>query len=479
MDLLSTIRKQRDLYAIVQMLQQAGGQVYLVGGCVRDALLGRESQNFDLEVFGLTSSQIIHVLSPTYEIDRVGKSYGILKVRHFDIDIGVPRTEIKTGTLHTDFSVKEDPYLPIEEAIRRRDFTLNAIYYDLQNGKFIDPFDGQSDLAKGILRHTSERFIEDPLRVLRGMQFCARFQLTAVPETVALCRTLSLEALSPERIYQEFLKLILKGQQISLGLRFLRATNWVKFFPEIDRLIGLKQDPIRHPEGDVFEHICHVMDAFAQNRLGDEQDNLTVGFALLCHDFGKAATTFRDAKGIHSYWHEIAGILPARTFMERLRVPKEIMVQALTLVQYHMEPRRFFKKEATDADIRRLAYNVRRLDLLALVGYCDCFGRVENNEEIYNWFLGRARELGVLHAPPRAIIQGRHLIEIGLTPSEQFSKILLQVYHAQLNGAFSTLRDGLQYIQRLKLPFMRVHSVTPEANPFKQKCASLESREKV
>ena len=190
------------------------------------------------------------------------------------------------------------------------------------------------------------------------------------------------------------------------------------------------------------------MDAFATRRTGNFEDDLTVGFALLCHDFGKATTTFRDTRGIHSYWHEIAGILPAKNFMERLGVPKRITLQALTLVQYHMEPRRYFKRSASDADFRRLAYNVRRLDLLVLVGYCDCSGRINNNEEIFDWISKRAQELGVYKSPPKAIIQGRHLISIGLHPDKGFSKILLNTYYAQLNGDFEDVDGGLRYVRK-------------------------------
>jgi tRNA nucleotidyltransferase (CCA-adding enzyme) len=176
---------------------------------------------------------------------------------------------------------------------------------------------------------------------------------------------------------------------------------------------------------------------------------LILGFALLCHDFGKPVTTTKDSKGIHSYWHEIAGILPAKNLMERLRVPKHIILQALTLVRYHMDPRRFFKRKASDGELRRLSYGVNRLDLLILMGYCDCFGRIKDNGAIRDWIANRARALGILKAPPKAIIQGRHLTQLGLSPGKNFSKILLKTYFAQLNGDFSTIEEGLFYAKKL------------------------------
>ncbi|MDR2812522.1 MAG: polynucleotide adenylyltransferase [Puniceicoccales bacterium] len=462
MKLFSVIENRRDLHSIVDLLHANGGHCYLVGGCVRDHLLGLGSQNFDLEIFGLSSEKIIEILKPIHAIDWVGKSYGILKIRGLDIDIGVPREEQKTGPLHTDFAIQENPFLPLEQAIRRRDFTINSIYFDIKNQQIIDPFHGIEDLQRKILRHTSERFSEDPLRVFRGMQFCARFQLIPTPETVKCCKTLSPHSLSPERIYQEFVKLFIQGTQPSLGLNFLQQTDWLKFFPEIHRLVGVEQDPLRHPEGDVFAHTCCTLDAFAKNRTGNFEDDLTLGFALLCHDFGKPATTVKDAKGIHSYWHEIAGILPAKNFMERLRVPKHIILQALTLVQHHMEPRRSFKRKASDGELRRLSYSVTRMDLLILMGYCDCFGRVKQNDEMRAWAIGRAKALGILNAPPKAIIQGRHLIELGLSPCKDFSKMLLKIYFAQLNGNFSTVEGGLLYARNLMFADENLASIQPD-----------------
>ncbi|MDR2806565.1 MAG: HD domain-containing protein [Puniceicoccales bacterium] len=449
MELVSIIENHRDLCDIIRILHAHGGHCYLVGGTVRDHFLSIPSHNFDLEVFNLPSARIIELLRGCYEIDMVGKSYGILKIHGLDIDIGVPRKEQKCGSLHSDFKVQEEPNLPIEEAIKRRDFTINAVYFDIKNQRIIDPFLGIPDLKKRILRHTSERFGEDPLRVLRGMQFCARFNLTADPQTIAYCQGLSCQRLSAERIYQEFAKLFLKGVKPSAGLQFLKHTGWTQFFPEIHQLIGVQQDPLRHPEGDVFEHTCKTLDVLAQSRTGIEEDDLTLGFALLCHDFGKPATTFKDSRGIHSYWHEIVGILPARNFMERLRVPKSILLQALTLAQYHLEPRRFFKRKASDADLRHLSYRVRRLDLLAHLAYCDCAGRINNNEKIRDWFLDKAKALHILKAPQKAIIQGRHLIELGMNPSRDFSKILLKIYFAQLNGDFSTFEDGFALTRKL------------------------------
>lgn len=448
MSLSSVIENHHALREILDTLHASGGHCYLVGGSVRDFLLGKFPSDLDIEVFGLPSQKIIHVLDSKFPVDFVGKSYGIIKIRNTNIDIGVPRKEKKIGPLHRDFYVEEDPNLPVQEAIKRRDFTINSIYYDTLNHTFVDPFHGQQDLENRVLRHTSEQFQEDPLRVLRGMQFCARFLLTPAPETVKLCQQLSPENLSAERIYQEFVKLLQKGEKPSLGLNFLKESHWIPYFPELNSLVGLQQDPRRHPEGDVFTHVGCVLDCFAKNRTGNPKDDLIVGFTLMCHDFGKSSTTFRDAKGIHSYWHEVTGIIPARQFLERMRVPKEIVQQVLVLTQHHMEPRRYFRRQANDSEFRKLSYRVGRLDLLALIGYCDCDGRVSNNDEIRDWMLNRIQSLGIEKAPPKALIQGRDLLPLGLSPNKDFSKILMKIYQAQLDGEFSTHEEGVEYVRR-------------------------------
>lgn len=448
MRLETIVSENLKLQEIVNLLHEAGGRCYLVGGCVRDAILNRQSHNIDLEVFNLTSQHIINVLSQKFNVDFVGKSYGILKIHGADIDIGVPRKERQIGESHRDFIIEEDPFLPIEEAISRRDFTINAIYYDFLAHNLIDPFGGIKDLNNKTLRHISDRFCEDPLRVLRGMQFCGRFNLTASNDTIELCKSLSPKHISAERIYHEFEKLLLQSDTPSYGLRFLKETNWTQYFPEIHNLIGVHQDPIRHPEGDVFNHVCCVLDVFAKNRPVAVNDQLIVGFSLLCHDFGKAMVTFQDETGIHSYGHEMAGVLIAQKFLEKLLVPKDILQQVLMFVRYHTEPRLLFHHKGDDSDFRKLSFQVRRMDLLTLISYCDSYKRVENYEEIRQWMVDTITRLNIESAPPKAIIQGRDLLQLGMEPSKAFSEILLKIYKAQLNGAFVDYDRGMQYTEK-------------------------------
>ena len=212
--------------------ENTNGRALLVGGCVRDKLLNRGLiKDYDMEVFGVEPSTLKSLIEKHYEVNLVGDSFGVLKIKHYNIDIAIPRKERKIGDGHKAFETYSDPNMTLEEAASRRDFTINAIYFDPLDYSFKDPFGGIKDLKEKRLHIVSERFKEDPLRVLRGMQFIARFGLTPTGETISMCRSMTMEGLSRERIYDEFRKLFILGKNIGDGLAFLTATNWDSFFP--------------------------------------------------------------------------------------------------------------------------------------------------------------------------------------------------------------------------------------------------------
>ncbi|MBQ6138037.1 MAG: CCA tRNA nucleotidyltransferase, partial [Kiritimatiellae bacterium] len=218
---------------IAALVRDAGGRALMVGGAVRDLMLGDEDvKDVDIEVFGVEPERLKSALSHRFEFDPCGVSFGVLKIKHLDIDVALPRRESKSGVGHRGFLVDSDPWLSMREAASRRDFTVNAMYYDPLAEEFEDPYGGADDLRNRRLRHVSPKFVEDPLRVLRGMQFVARFGLEPAQETVEICRTVGMEGLSQERIFEEWAKLLLKGRSIGRGLEFLRATGWVRVFPE-------------------------------------------------------------------------------------------------------------------------------------------------------------------------------------------------------------------------------------------------------
>ena len=434
-----------------RLVDQAGGRLIMVGGSVRD-LLGKISpQELDLEVQGVTLPKIKVILEKKYRLDEVGKAFGVIRLKGLPVEIALPRTELKTGQGHKGFNVTMDPDLPFEKAVMRRDFTINAMGIDLIQEKLLDPCHGVKDWEKRIIKHVGPAFIEDPLRVLRAMQFTARFDFSVHEDTLRVCQAMSMEQLPPERIYLEWKKLLLKGKNITAGLQFLKKTGWLRYFPEIQALDGCPQEPEWHPEGDVWIHTLHCLDAFAQARIGDDWEDLVVGFAVLCHDLGKPLTTTVGEDGrIRSPMHEPEGEAPTRSFLSRLTNQVDLHEQIVPLVRRHLTPRIFYKDQASDGAIRRLAGKVKRIDRLVRVAAADIAGRPPRKDEFPEgpWLLKRAQELSVKDSEPKPIILGRHLIERGLQPSPAFGPLLNQCFEAQLEGEFHELADGLSFLDQ-------------------------------
>lgn len=437
---------------VAELLRNAGGRALLVGGCVRDGLQAIAAKDVDIEVYGLDAEQVEACLQSHFRLDTVGRAFGVFILKGYDIDIALPRRESKTGPKHTDFEVVGDPNMTPVEAAARRDFTINAISFDPLTKELLDPFDGVKDLASRTLRHVSAAFSEDPLRVLRGMQLVARFKLIANPQTIELCRSLTPEHLPQERLWEEWKKLILKGEQIGQGLRFLQACDWLQYFPELESLVGCAQDPSWHPEGDVWQHTCHCLDAYAAKRIGNEWEDLIVGLAVLCHDMGKPITSYTDESGrIRSPRHDIEGVPIAKSFLERLTRQKKIFEEVLPLVEQHMRPLALYRDGAGDSAIRRLAARVKRVDRLTRVAYADKNGRpplVSDDFPEGVWLLQKAAELQVTDNAPKPILLGRHLIEYGIAPGPNFGQILDDCYQAQLNGKFIDVDSGQRYLKK-------------------------------
>ena len=435
---------------LCRRIRDAGGTAFIVGGSVRDALLGRAIEEFDLEVFQLEGDVVKRLLAAEHEIDEVGKSFGVLKLRGQPVDVSLPRRESKRGRGHRGFEIHTDPFMKIEDAASRRDFSLNSMLYDPLADTLHDPFHGEQDLHARILRHTSARFTEDPLRVLRGMQLVARYTLRADPSTLELCRRLDPSELARERVFDEWKKLLLLGESISTGLAFLRDTGWIHHFAELEALVGCEQDAEWHPEGDVWTHTLAVMDAFQAERLLDAWEDTVVGFACLCHDFGKPATTTVAEDGrIRSRGHEAAAEAPTRRFLSRLTRQSALVEEVMPLVLHHLKPRQLCQAQAGASAVRRLARKVQRIDRLVRVARADARGRPPkpwDDDGSGDWLLARARSLDLADRAPKPIILGRHLIERGLPPGPDFGPVLERCFEAQLEGVFETLDEGLVHL---------------------------------
>ncbi len=447
------------ILTIANAVRAAGGRALLVGGCVRDRLLGLEPKDIDMEVFGIAQPELENLLASCGQVSHVGRAFPVWKVwtqvmgQGRAIDVTLPRKETKRGDHHTDFEITLDPTMTFEDAAARRDVTMNAIGLDPLTGETLDPHDGITDIRRSEIVHVSHHFTEDPLRVLRVAQFAARFEMTVHPDTIALCRTLTPEHLSAERLWEEWAKLILKGVKPSLGLRFLQDTGWLAHFPELAALVGVEQQTDHHPEGDVWVHTLHCMDAFTARRTGDDREDLIVGLAVLCHDMGKPSTTTRDERGIHAYGHEEAGEEPTRAFLGRLTNEQPLIEDVVALVVNHMIPTHLYKEatrgetvKAMNRSVRRLARKVR-LDRLARVVLADKSGRPPKPQVSpeSEWLLSRSAELGVVKEGPKPLLMGRHLIDLGLKPSIQFKTILADALERQLDGDITTVEEAIDY----------------------------------
>jgi tRNA nucleotidyltransferase (CCA-adding enzyme) len=449
---------------LARLVGDAGGRALLVGGCVRDQLLGRTTKDWDVEVYRVEPAKLRQILERLGRVNAVGEAFTVYKLGP-DLDVSIPRRERKSGRGHRGFVVEGEPAMSIEEATRRRDFTINAVLQDPLNDELIDPFNGQEDIERGLLRAVSlETFGEDSLRVLRAAQFAARFNFEIDGQTVELCKSIDLSDLPAERIWGEMEKLLLKSERPSIGLKWLRDLGVLeKLFPEIASLIDVPQDPVWHPEGDVFVHTQLVVDR-ARELIDDlaYPQKVTVMLAALAHDFGKPPTT----QFIDDHWrsrgHEEAGVKPSESFLERLNVQTlngyDVRAQVIALVKDHLKPGEFYKKrdEIGDGAFRRLARRCE-LDLLYRVAKADSLGRNAEwvpREKWYDadaqeWFIEKARELNVEQSAPSPILLGRHLIEMGVTPGPRMGEITRAVYEMQLDGRVRTLADAREVAREI------------------------------
>ena len=443
---LSTLRDNIDinleepLPEIAAALREAGGRAFLVGGYIRDHLLDIPSKDVDIEVFGLEMERLEAVLTRFGKVARVGRAFGVLRVRGIDADFSLPRKDSKVAEGHTGFDVSYDPEMSFKEAARRRDVTINSVGYDLGTGSLFDPFGGRDDLEAKVLRATDpSHFSEDPLRGLRVAQFAARFGMTPNDELKRLCAALDLSELSAERVFAELNKVLLMAERPSVAFEFLRETGLLRTFPEIEAMTETPQDPEWHPEGNVFIHTLKVIDEAARLRQGDEND-LALMYGALCHDFGKPATT-EDVDGrIRSHKHDTKGVPIAAAFLERLRAPTELVDRVRVLVRHHLAPGLYFKNGATAKAYRRLARDLSArgttMELLLRVATADHFGRTTKDALARHYPAGKhfrqqmvALELVV--EAPKDVVLGRHLIARGLRPSTFFGDILARCREVQ------------------------------------------------
>lgn len=415
------------LSEIAERVARQGGKAYYAGGCVRDYLCGinmADLKDLDIEVFGLEAEEVLSLLNQFAEAQWVGKSFPVIKLK------GYPRW---------DFTVPDHPDMPLEEACRRRDFTMNAILSDILSGEVFDFFNGRKDLQNRILRQTGpEVFGQDPLRAYRACQLAARMDLTIEPLTFKAMAELDIGQLAPERVFEELRKMLLLSEHPSIGLRYMEKSGLLqKVHPDLYALIGCEQSPTHHPEGDVWEHTLLVVDEAAK-RKNLSSDPEVYMFAALLHDIAKPQVTRREKEKVTAYGHDTEGARLARQFLERWRAPRRLTDAVVVLVREHMRPVLLYKQREriTDKAIRKLVSRVNLSELL-LLSEADYYGRTLERDytPIREWMIDYAEKLGLeMDGGFKALIQGRDLLAMGIPPGKAYADILARAYEWQLEG---------------------------------------------
>ena len=416
-------------------VHERGGRVWLVGGCVRDGLMGREMKDIDVEVHGVSAPVLEEILDGLGSRMAMGESFGIYALKGYGVDIAMPRKEHLRGRGHRDFDVFTDPFLGEREAARRRDFTVNAMMRDVLTGELCDPFGGRRDLKRRILRHVDDAtFPEDPLRVLRAAQFAARFDFRVAKETVALCKTMSLDALSKERVEGELKKALLQSDRPSVFFQVLREMEQLSvWFPEVEALIGVPQNPRFHMEGDVWNHTMAVLDAAAQYR---QQAENPFGFMLsaLTHDLGKTVTTEYASGKFHAYGHETAGLPLAEALLRRITSEKDLIDYVLNLTALHMKPTTIVVSGAGVKTSNHMFDDSVDPEALICLSMADGQGTRSPYPYVSCEENLRARLAIYQDIMAQPHVMGRDLIEAGLEPGPDFAEFLALAHKLRLAG---------------------------------------------
>ncbi|KQS66003.1 CCA tRNA nucleotidyltransferase [Modestobacter sp. Leaf380] len=436
--------------AVVDALVQAGGRPFLVGGCVRDALLtpGRRPVDVDVEVFGLPGDRVVDVLRRVGVVSEVGRAFAVVKVRRDgeDLDVSVPRPAVPGGGA-----------VPPEVAARRRDFTVNALMFDPSTEVVLDAVGGIGDLRAGVLRHSGPSFGDDPLRVLRAAQLAARFGFRLAPETVELCRRLapSHAALPVERVWAEWRKIGERGRSVSAALTVLSQTGWLAHLPQLAVLAGVPQDPHWHPEGDVLTHVGLAADAAAAmadaaGLTGDDRTVVVLG--ALLHDVGKAEHTQVRADGrITSYGHAEGGVGPARALLAALGAPASLAGRITPVVREHMTATTA-PGRPSQAAVRRLARRLAPASVAewALVCAADHAGRGPGSgpSPAASW-AELAEATGVGREPTRPLLRGDDLMALGHAPGPQYRAVMAASVAAQDEGLFADHPGAVDWLAQV------------------------------
>ena len=447
---------ERDLNtarSIALAAAERGGTVYYVGGCVRDRLMGAPVKDVDIEVHGVAPEILRELLDGLGERLTVGESFGVYNLKGCSLDIAMPRRETASGRGHRDFEIDVDPFIGTYRAAIRRDFTVNAMMQNVLTGQIVDHFGGQEDLRRGVLRHVSGvTFAEDPLRVLRGAQFAARFGFAVAEETVELCRGMALDALPRERVMGELEKALLKADRPSVFFSELRRMEQLStWFPELEALIGVEQNPRFHTEGDVWTHTLLVLDAAAAYR-DRASDPLAFMLSALTHDMGKAVCTERVNGELHAYGHETAGLPLAERFIRRLTAEKDVLRYVLNMTEHHMRPSVAAGDRSSVKSTNRMFDRSADPEGLICLALADGLGTVKPGPRFSNegFLYDRLRIYRETMARP--FVEGKDLLAAGLAPGPEMGEFLAYAHKLRLAGVEKplALKQTLAYAEKYR-----------------------------
>ncbi len=392
------------LLKIAGDIRAAGGRAFLVGGWVRDAMLGKSCRDYDIEVYDMAQDALVPLLSKYGRTNLVGKAFGVihLAMKGLSLDFSFPRTENKVGYGHRGFVVHTDEKLSFKEAALRRDFTINAMGMELPELTLCDPYGGVEDLKAHRLKHVSDAFAEDSLRILRGVQFASRFELTLAPETAELCKSLSLEDLSKERIYEEFKKWLLKPGKPSLGLRAFLEMDLLRFFPEVK------------PLDSSYEKLGEFLDNMSRNAATEpEESRMAMAFAALL-----------SGNSCAEDWEKFLTGMTNEVKLLR-NVPKLLRYSSAA------SPEGAF---LDDSEIRRLSVALEGLREYCILVVSNPMYGEQARLAFVKRLKARALELGVFENAPEPYLTGRYLMSLGLKPGKQFGDLIRESFELQLDG---------------------------------------------
>ena len=412
------------LLKIAGDIRDAGGRAYLVGGWVRDALLGKACRDYDIEVYDMAQDALVPILSKYGRTNLVGKAFGVihLAMKGLSLDFSFPRTESKVGYGHRGFVVHTDEKLSFKEAALRRDFTINAMGMELPDLTLCDPYGGIGDLKAHTLRHVGPAFAEDSLRILRGVQFASRFGCTLAPETVELCRTLSLDDLSVERLFEEFKKWLLKPGKPSLGLRAFLDIKLDEYFPEIHPFEGSWETL-----GEILDNMARLRDAEGEGDAGKEcaaplSDAQKMEFAFAALLCGNAGTSLKFLERITNETHLLKVVPLVLDALQNLdaRIVNDI------------------------PSLRRLAVKLGGLKLLCLLVKC-IPGKETFGADIWNV----AGDYDLLEAAPQPFLTGKMLMDLGFKPGKEMGEIIKQSFELQLDGKIADAESAIAWAKKI------------------------------